>query len=299
MAAFVDHLTEPGQWTDDARMTSALAEFSVRSASRPSAKRSPPRADDYRLSLLHSVVETEVLPRLVLARRAAASRAASAKLADETAELVRLALADDVDGAVAYIERLRAAGASAESLLLGLLTNAARRLGEFWLADRVNFMQVTIATGHLQRLLHLPALAFQTAAAIRADAASVLLIAVPGEQHTFGLSMLGEFFRRAGWHVSGGPGASVAEMLDTVRQNWTDVAALSVGSVAMLNALAPLIRRVRCASRNPRLFVMVGGPLLQLMPELAQRVGADAAATDAPAAVRLASDMLTMRVAAE
>jgi hypothetical protein len=43
---------------------------------------------------------------------------------------------------------------------------------------------------------------------------------------------------------------------------------------------------------------LVGGPLFLTMPDLARRVGADAAAVDAPAAVRLATDMLAMRAAA-
>ena len=44
---------------------------------------------------------------------------------------------------------------------------------------------------------------------------------------------------------------------------------------------------------------MVGGPLFLQRPELVTRVGADATAADAPAAVRQASGLLAMRAAAD
>jgi hypothetical protein len=34
---------------------------------------------------------------------------------------------------------------------------------------------------------------------------SILLVPTPGEQHTFGLAMVAELFRKQGWEVVGGP----------------------------------------------------------------------------------------------
>ena len=300
MAAFVDQVAETPQWTDETRTSLADAFPALRHVRREPDMRDALRQADRRIALLNRVVETEVLPRLLFARRAAGPRpAASKRLTQDTAELVRLVLTQDAACAAAFIEQLQACGATAESLYLDVLTGAARRLGDLWVADRVDFMQVTIATGRLQQVLRLLAPSFQAAAATRIDPYTVMLMPTPGEQHTFGLLMLGEFFRRSGWHVVGGPGASLTEPLDTVRRSWIDVAAFSIGTETLLETLALLIRRVRGASRNPGLRVMVGGPLFFPLPDLARRVGADAAAADAHAAVGLAADMMAMRAAAE
>lgn len=301
MAAFVDQVVDMQQRTDETR-TSLTAAFPAlgRVRREPDVRDTLLRQANRRTALLNRVVETEVLPRLLLARRAAPPRpAASERLVQDTAELVRLVLNQDATCAAAFIEQLQARGATAKSLYLDVLTGAARRLGDLWLADRADFMQVTIATGRLQQVLRLLAPGFQAVAAARFDPETVMLMPTPGEQHTFGLLMLGEFFRRSGWHVVGGPGASPAEPIDTVRRSWIDIAAFSIGSETLLARLVLLIRRVRRASRNPGLRVMVGGPLFLQLPDLARRVGADAAAADAAAAVGMATDMLAMRAAAE
>jgi methanogenic corrinoid protein MtbC1 len=300
MAAYVDQVAETLLQTDETGTTLTAAFPALARLSREIHAQQGLREADPRIALLNRVVTTEVLPRLVLAQRAIGPiRAASPRLIRDTTELVRLVLTDDAMRATTFIGELRALGATTESLYLGVLTSAARRLGEMWLADRADFMQVTIGTGRLQELLRLLAPDFQATAATHVNPSSVMLMPAPGEQHTFGLLMLGEFFRRSGWHVIGGPGASGSEPLEMVRRSWVDVAAFSIGSRSLLEQLVTLIRRVRRASRNPGLRVMVGGPLFLAMPDLARRVGADAAAADAPTAVHLATDMLAMRAAAE
>jgi methanogenic corrinoid protein MtbC1 len=84
-----------------------------------------------------------------------------------------------------------------------------------------------------------------------------------------------------------------------VRRNWFDVVGFSIGSERFLPDLAKIIRRVRRASRNRCIGVMVGGPLFHDRPEMVARVGADASAADASSAIAIATDLVTMRVAAE
>jgi methanogenic corrinoid protein MtbC1 len=56
--------------------------------------------------------------------------------------------------------------------------------------------------------------------------------------------------------------------------------------------LASAILDLRRVSRNPKLFVMVGGPAMALVPDLAERCGADAMAGDATSAVATANQWL-------
>jgi methanogenic corrinoid protein MtbC1 len=107
-----------------------------------------------------------------------------------------------------------------------------------------------------------------------------LLAAVPGEQHTFGISMVAEFFRRAGWDVFAIPPASRAELIDVVRREWLAVVGLSASCERHVDTLTATIRDIRRASRHRSVGVIVGGALFAAHPELVSVVGADATGAD-------------------
>jgi methanogenic corrinoid protein MtbC1 len=307
MAALVEQVTDPTGWftsTGPGLRAPALDEPALEEPADRQIDRRDTAPRDRRSTLLNRVVQAEILPRIALARRAAACRKASvartpATMAQDVAELVHRLLFHDADDVIAFVETLRLRGASAESLYLGVLSDAARRLGDLWFDDRCDFAQITIGIGWLQEALRALSRSFQATAVSPSDAKSVLLLPAPGEQHTFGLLMLAEYFRRAGWHVAGGPVSSGIDPVDAVRCGWFDVAAFSIGSEALLGGLARCIRRVRWSSRNRDLGIMVGGPLFLQRPDLVGRAGADVTATDAPGAVRRADGLLAMRAAAE
>lgn len=257
-----------------------------------------------RAVLLNRVVVAEILPRLALARRTAAAANCAAcgpwvTTEVDILELVRLLLAHEAPASIAFVETLQLRGATAELLYVGLLSEAARRLGAMWEDDRCDFTQVTISVGRLQQVARHLAPNFQDAAVRRPDAHSILLLPARGEQHTFGLVILAEFFHRAGWHVAGGPVTAGVDPADTVHDSWFDVVGFSIGSELLLAALVMTIHRVRRASRNRSVGIMAGGPLFRLRPELAARCGADIVATDAPGAVQQANGLPRLRAAAE
>ena len=253
-----------------------------------------------RMALLARVVESEIVPRLVNARTSkAASEAALVTTEDDTQALVVVLLTQPAANAIAFIEVLRERGATPASLFLGIITDAARSLGVLWAEDRCSFADVTIGVGHLQQVVRILSPSFQLAAVARPHADTVLLLPAPGEQHTFGLVMLSEFFRREGWHVVGGPASSGNDAMRLVRSTWVDVAGFSIGADNLLGGLTACITALRQASRNKDINVMVGGPMLLRYPDLAKRTGADTSATDAPSAVREARALLSFRAAAD
>jgi MerR family transcriptional regulator, light-induced transcriptional regulator len=251
MAAFLEQVTDPTHWTAGTAelvRTPSVVRPEIQSVVRP-FQSAAALARDRRRSLLSTVVKAEILPRLVLARRVADGRqagttAAIATAIDHAAELLHLVLTEDAARAIAFVEMLHSRGATPEALYLGILTDTARQLGELWLADRADFVQVTISMGRLQQVLRALSSSFQADAVRRSDAHSVLLVPAPGEQHTFGLLLLGEFFRRAGWHIAGGPASCDRDAVETVRDTWFDVVAFSIGSTGLLDGLEQCIRRV-------------------------------------------------------
>ena len=252
------------------------------------------------MALLARVVKSEILPRLISARATTlATDSALATTEDDTQALVVVLLTQPAVNAIAFIEVLRERGATPASLFLGILTDAARSLGVLWEEDRCSFADVTIGVGHLQQVVRTLSANFQLAAVARPHADTVLLLPAPGEQHTFGLVVLSEFFRREGWHVVGGPASSGSDATRLVRDTWVDVVGFSIGADHLLGGLTACITALRRASRNKDINVMVGGPMLFKYPDLVRRTGADTAATDAPSAVREARALLSFRAAAD
>jgi MerR family transcriptional regulator, light-induced transcriptional regulator len=245
-------------------------------------------------------IEQEIIPRLILSHRGA-SRTSSSSAADgavpgpaEVLKFASLVLTADVAAAQTYVAALRERGTPVETLYLDLLAPAARHLGELWCADACDFSTVTVGLGRLQQVMHELSPAFAGELEHREHGRRALLVPVPGEQHTFGLLMVVEFFRRAGWDVWSGSRGTSYDLVRLVRSEWFAVVGLSVGSETRIDALATGIRAIRRASVNRDIGILVGGPIFIAHPELVARVGADATAMDGGQAALQAENLLTL-----
>lgn len=255
-----------------------------------------------RHALLARAIERDVIPRLAAAHRLAdhaeacndaRSVALDAAEVDAFARLVAGATDARLAGRLA---ELRARPLSVETLLADLFAPAARRLGELWADDDCDFTGVTVGLGRLQRMMRELSPAFGVEVGHPPNGRRVLLVRAPGEQHTFGLSMVAEFFRRAGWEVVAGGAGADTDPITAVRREWFDVVGFSVGSEARLDWLPGCIAAVRSASCNRGLPVLVGGPVFFLKPHLAREVGADASAPDGSEAPAVAERSIAGRV---
>lgn len=296
MTTFMDKVSETSEWADRGGSTCSAEDGDSTRSSEPLTFMPRHR----RVALLARVVQNEILPRLVVARTApAAGEPERVTTPDDMVAFVATLLRKPAAEAIAFVNTLRERGISAAALYLGIVSQAAQRLGELWEDDRCGFAEVTIGMGHLQQVVRALSPDFQMSAVARPHADSMLLLPAPGDHHTLGLVMLSEFFRREGWHVMGGPGSTGNDAARLTRDNWVDVAGFSIGSESLMDALAAGIIAVRRASRNKDIAIMVGGPLLTVLPNLVKRVGADTGAVDAPGAVREARALLSFRAAAD
>lgn len=251
-------------------------------------------------SQLSRIVELEIIPRLMLLHRsqpllAQAGLPPMVMTVEHVRTLADLAVEGEAESACAYVRSLLADGATAEQIFLDLLAPCARWMGELWEEDRYSFSQVTVGLWRLQRVLHEHAAAPGQCLQLNAENRRALLAAVPGAQHTFGVSMVAEFFGRAGWDVDCEPKSGWADLRSRVSGGWFDLFGLSVSTSDSVAAAASGIRELRKASANPQLFVMVGGPMAAQMPDLAKLCGADAMAGDAREALQLATSNILER----
>ncbi|MEZ5459404.1 MAG: cobalamin B12-binding domain-containing protein [Steroidobacteraceae bacterium] len=249
---------------------------------------------------LEQTIEEQIIPRLMLMHREAngsggarpAVGSGVAPSPEHVAELSRLVIAPSVEPALAFIEGQRERGMPLERIYVELLVPTARLLVEMWNADYCSFTDVTIGLWRLQQLVHKLSPAFLNEAEPRQDGRRLLLVPEPGEQHTFGLIMIAEFFRRAGWDVWDQPLNSRSELLDVVRREHFSIVGLSVGSVERLAALTETIRLLRRQSRNAQVRVMVGGAPFLDEPGRVFDVGADSTAIDGEQAIVIAEDLV-------
>jgi methanogenic corrinoid protein MtbC1 len=247
---------------------------------------------------LERTIQNEIVPRLLLSHRAgpvppSVSAAVARELSDADVsaflELVR-GLHDTQPSE--FVRDLVERGTPVDAVYLDLLAPTAHRLGQLWDADACDFVEVTLAMGRMQRVLRDLSQVFLADAARTETVGNVLLTCVPGEQHTLGIIMVGEFLLRDGWRVLVGAPWTEQDLHAMARTEWYDVIGFSVGCENRLSALKREIGRLRAGSRNPHVRILVGGKVFIDDPSMVERVGADAAAADAREAPRVARALL-------
>ncbi len=272
---------------------------------------------------LQKTISYEVIPRLMMAHRsrqndparvmaALHSNAAQYNISDNTPR------PEDIDGLLldltrgtetqAYDRTIRwlEEGNSFRSLSLNFLGPVAEKLGDLWAEDRLDFAEVTIGVARLQHLFNrlsselrdvMPYRLYQgyEEASSSQNIANILLAPVPGDQHNFGLSVLGGFLEDEGHRVQIEQAATIQELETIVSEENIDVLGISVNTQAQLKFLQSTIVRLKAASRNPSLFVMVGGKCVDSNAERLRMFKADAYAEDAPAAVATIKALLDVR----
>ncbi len=247
-------------------------------------------------SQLLKLLDAEIIPRL--ARHGTTEQPPLDLLAeivqtpqpktDPVQQLAALAMRQDQETATELLLALHIRGWPLKTLYLQLMEPAARLLGELWEQDRCSFVDVSLGTAFLQRVLREFSMLHETASLMPGHHHRVLLLPAPGEQHIFGISMLGEFFRDSGWDVCGGPRIDSDEVLQLVRHEHFDAVGYSAASQRSLEPLARQIEKVRASSRNQQVRVLVGGNAVAGSFLTMQQLGADATATDAEGAVAAA-----------
>jgi methanogenic corrinoid protein MtbC1 len=261
--------------------------------------RPPERPPEVSGSLLTKVIEREIIPRLFLAHRNLQQIEEPGKAQEIQPEVgdsdvfARLVLSSEPAEILDRVEALMMRGVTLERIFLDLLAPVARKLGEFWDKDLCTFTDVTLGLSRLHQILHeIGRRKFNDVADVAAPRRAYL-VPTPGEQHTFGLSMLEEFFLHAGWETASDYTASERTILETVAAQNLEVVGFSVGCKEFLDPLSELIEKARNASRNRDVTIMLGGRTFLEFPELASKFAGATVVTDGVHAVQIAEALVS------
>ena len=205
--------------------------------------------------------------------------------------LCRALLSTEEHAADRLIFAARREGVAVERIYLAYVAEAARAIGRMWERDEISFVDVTLASGRLYRIIrglrHVLDPAFRDERRDR----HVLFVLVPDETHTLGIEIASDVFRRRGWDVE----MSIGDDHDTVvkRSEQSRFAAivLVANSERRLAGLISLVLSLRIT--QPLAHVVVAGNIVDQQPEIARVVGADAVLNDIETASARLADVIS------
>ncbi|WP_152997632.1 hypothetical protein [Methylobacterium sp. GXS13] len=233
---------------------------------------------NFRASLcvaLHDIFVREILPNLDAAQTNLALRSILSDI-ETVKDITQIAAR-----IVAIEDRL--------PVIIDELAHQACAAGIRWEQDESDFFEVTERIGRLKMIAyHLSAMLERSSIP---TGQSILLMPCPQETHVFGLQLLGMTFREAGWAVTRPEMNSEWPGEQLTRLHY-DVVGLTLSNVGLLPLLRNEIPRLRRASRNQSLRVLVGGPCFDLGEADFRSVGADAYAPDACSAPAIADEIV-------
>jgi hypothetical protein len=254
--------------------------------------------------LLLAAVEHHALPRLLAAHggRRYARKAGGSPLSAERPQirpkdietLLACVATPDFQLAEAALLTVARRGFTRAELLVGLLAPAARRLHARWREDRETFAAVALATGRLQRLIRSDAMPASDEKPTPSGGA-VLVSGRPEDPRPFDAAVAADFFRAAQWDAECLTPRTEQDLADRLKARSFDCLALVWSSEAGTGGEDGFVRRMRRASANPRLIVLLSG--LPAGCGADERLGADAAVEHAAGLAPIASNLLMSRVA--
>jgi methanogenic corrinoid protein MtbC1 len=249
------------------------------------------------MELLSNVVEGEIIPRLMLAHQTFASQnaidIADAVLTDdEITNFARLAIDGEVDDLEDYVVDMTRRGIAIEAVYLDLLAPAARKLGQYWEQDQLSFTDVTIGLGRLQTLLYRVSARQKGINDNTALMPHGLFVTTVGGQHSFGIRMVEDLFRRAGWKTLCEPNLPIGEATSLVKMEYFDLLGIGISIEDQIEPAREMVIAARAASQNSGIQIMIGGSLMVEHPEIAGYIGADLSAIDAREAVTIAQNII-------
>tara|TARA_Y200000002_G_C22528659_1_gene598777 strand:- start:40 stop:879 length:840 start_codon:yes stop_codon:yes gene_type:complete len=262
------------------------------------------KGDKNQHAWLVKAIETQVIPRLMLAHKSDREKAESQVhlninkhifSKEAIHDFTQVLLNNDADISKTYVEALIDEGVNLEDVYLELFQPSARLLGTIWEEDTEDFSAVTLALWKMQQTMYYFSDSFLNESQLIQRKGTVFLCPYPGSQHSMGLFMVSEFFRKDNWNVLGDPSITSNDLKTKISKNFFDILGISIGSLSQVDGLSTLIKSLRKISKNSDIFIMIGGPMALKSPNLFNNVGADAQASNAKDAILQATDLMEGR----
>lgn len=191
--------------------------------------------------------------------------------------LAEALLGVDDSAATEIVMEAHARGATVETLYIGYLAEAARRLGVWWEEDRVSSVEVVIGAGRIYAIMRGLRRLFGPGPS-RGQRYRAIFASVPGETHLLGVAMAADLLSMHGWEIDLRAGLDHDTLVAEIASSAYPIIGLSASNSRTLFPLSRLIVALRIS--NPGAWILVCGGITGIEPEVAHLVDADASAPD-------------------
>ncbi len=247
---------------------------------------------------ISTLIEGEIIPQLLVAHRMRPGRPSGQVVGggvitpEDVALFSAMPFTLQADELLVHVEEYLARGVGIDAVFVDLLAPAARRLGVLWEEDVCDFLDVTIGLWRLQEVMREIAWGSPVMTGPINAPRRALFSALPGDQHSFGSTMIHEVFVRAAWESEVLVAPDMRGLVAKVANKSYDLVGLTVSCEVTTDALARTIKAIRSVSMCQDVSILVGGNAVNANPALAIEAGADGSAADAPGALALANRLV-------
>ena len=192
------------------------------------------------------------------------------------------------DEALLYSKSLLSKGFTSKQVILDFLGPVASLLGDMWCNDTCSFADVTLGLSSLHKILRLVSRSLKHELNQVGNNDKVMLTAMPGDTHIFGLAVLEVFFAESGWRVDALFDRSFSKIIQQTAESAYCIVGLSVSCDGDLEKCKHLITQIRKNSKNRNIKIIVGGPAFFGRENLFEALKADSYAYNAIHALEVA-----------
>ena len=183
-------------------------------------------------------------------------------------------LSQDEAAAAQFIMHLRHDGTKTEDIYLIYMARAARMLGDMWDDNKIDFVTVTLGTGRLLAIMRGMRPLFETP--LRVHGKTAIFASVPGENHTIGVRMATDIFRKDGWEIDLKVGLDHNSLVDQIERQPSGIIGLSIGGKHTMEPLSKLVVALNICCPNS--LILVCGQDVEHSKPVLQLMGLDAIA---------------------
>lgn len=249
------------------------------------------------LPALDRLTERRALDQESLERYQREKKSTGLDLSNDVSDLVEILLSQkDYSNAVAHLEQLRVRSVPINALFADVLAPAARQLGEMWERDECSFVDVTVGVSHLQKLVRDFGPLQVPASRLPSQTGSALIAAASGNQHTFGVSLIGEGFRRAGWTVYEAPQHSSEELASLLKSRSFDVIGFSLGCEEQAESLKSDVQITKSLVDKDHTLIVCGGAAFVQNKSLGKAFEVDEVISDLEEALAVSAAFLERKM---
>jgi len=212
-------------------------------------------------------------------------------LVEEARSYLDLLLSGKRKEASALIEKLVVEGTSIKDIYEYIFQQTQYEVGVLWQANKITVAHEHYCTAATQLIM---SQLYPRIFAMEKFDKRLIACSVTGELHEIGIRMVADLFEMEGWDTHY-LGANMPDnhLISSIKENKADVLAISVILPLNISKAKNLIDKIRADKEMNNLIILVGGYPFQIVPDLWQKIGADASAESAREAIKIINKLIT------